>query len=155
MNREKHTKILIINGVNLALLGTREVDIYGCVSFDEYLPKLQNQFPDTDIELFQSDSADEIANKITTSNGYDGILLNAGAFTHTSIIIADAVRAVKTPVVEIHISNLFGRENYRKNNVLSAACSGFISGFGLLGYNLGIESILLKKNSDCIKLFKV
>lgn len=147
--------ILIINGVNLAHLGTREIDIYGSISFDAYLETLKKDNPDTNIEFFQSDSEGDTASKIANAAGLDAIILNAGAYTHTSVVIADAIRTTSVPVIEVHISNLFGRENYRKNNAISQACAGFISGFGLDGYYLAVKSVVLKKKKRNVKLFKI
>ena len=134
-------KLLIINGVNLGLLGTREVNVYGHVTFKEYLSTLRQQFPSVQLDFVQSDSLDELVSCIR-STGYDGIILNPGAYTHTSIVLADAVKSVSTPVVEVHISNLFGREQYRRHSRLSGCCRGFISGFGLQGYALAIQSFM-------------
>ena len=134
-------KLLIINGVNLGLLGTREVNVYGHVTFEEYLASLRQQFPSVQLDFFQSDSLDELVGRIHSA-GYDGIIFNPGAYTHTSIVLADAVKAVATPVVEVHISNLFGREQYRRNSRLSGCCKGFIAGFGLQGYALAIQSFI-------------
>lgn len=135
-------KILIINGVNLGVLGSREVDVYGNISFDTYLEQLRAQFPDCQIDFFQSDRVEDLVGKILEGKSYQGIILNPGAYTHTSIVLADAVKAVPTPVVEVHISNLFAREQYRKKSCISGCCSGFISGFGLQGYALAIHSLL-------------
>lgn len=135
-------KILILNGVNLGLLGTREIDIYGNVSFEAYLQQLKSKFPDFHIDYIQTDKIEEIVNQIHNSAQYDGVIINPGAFTHTSIILADAVKSVTTPVIEVHISNLFGREQYRKNSCLSGCCQGFISGFGLKGYELALQSFI-------------
>lgn len=135
-------KILIINGVNLGLLGTREIDIYGNVSFEEYLQKLKQKFSDIHIDYIQTDKIEEIVNQIHNSAQYDGVIINPGAFTHTSIILADAVKSVTTPVIEVHISNLFGREQYRKNSCLSGCCQGFISGFGMKSYELALQSFI-------------
>lgn len=146
-NESKHIRLLIVNGVNLSCLGTREVNIYGSVSFEEYLSELQKRYPQVEIACFQSDNEGELAKAITSARNLHGIILNAGAYTHTSVILSDAVRATNCPVVEVHISNLFGRENYRRNSMLSGACVGFISGFGLQSYDLAIEAFL-KKNSD-------
>lgn len=144
---EIHSKYLILNGVNLRCLGTREVNIYGSLSFDAYLQTLRLAYPQLDIDFGQMDDEGKLATAITSAKGYDGIILNAGAFTHTSLVIADAVRAVNTPVVEVHISNLFGREQYRRESILSSCCHGFISGFGLDSYRLAIEA-LMKINSQ-------
>ena len=129
----------IINGVNLGRLGSREVNIYGSLSFEEYLERLRKQFPAVELEYFQSDSLEELVNALHRYAEYDGIILNPGAYTHTAMVLADAVRAISAPVVEVHISNLFGRELYRKRSVISAHCTGFISGFGLQGYALAIH----------------
>src|SRR5574344_634850 len=138
----KMKNILIINGINLSRIGTREVNVYGFVGFDEYFDSLQHKFPDVKLSCFQSDNFDDITAKLLDSDGYDGIVLNAGAFTHTSIILSDTIKTIHTKVVEVHISNLFGREQYRKNSLIAGACSGFISGFGLKGYELAILSFI-------------
>lgn len=135
-------RIAIINGVNLGCLGTREVDIYGHSSFADYFTALQKQFPDISLEHFQSDDLAEVVAALYRYDGFDGIILNPGAFTHTAIVLADAIAALRTPVVEVHISNLFGRENFRKNSMISAHCVGFISGFGLQGYSLAIQHFI-------------
>ena len=147
--------MLIVNGVNLSCLGTREVNIYGSLSFDEYLEGLRGRYPQMEIRYFQSDSEGELAEAITSARNLHGIILNAGAYTHTSVILADAVRAAKSPVVEVHISNLFGREQYRRNSVLSSACAGFISGFGLQSYDLAVEFFRLKNEEGAVKLHRV
>lgn len=135
-------KLLIINGVNLGILGTREVNVYGHVTFEEYLFSLRQQFSSIQIDYFQSDALEEIVGRIHASADYDGIILNPGAYTHTSIVLADAVKAVATPVVEVHISNLFAREQYRRKSCLSGCCKGFIAGFGLQGYALAVQSFI-------------
>lgn len=135
-------KIVIINGVNLGCLGTREVDIYGHTSFADYFADLQKHFSDVNLEYFQSDDLAEVVNALHRYDGCDGIVLNPGAFTHTSLVLADAIAAVHTPVIEVHISNLFGRENYRRHSMISAHCAGFISGFGLQGYQLAIQHFI-------------
>jgi len=149
-----HIRLLIVNGVNLSSLGTREVNIYGSVSFEEYLGKLRDRYPQAEISFFQSDDVGALANAITTARNLHGIILNAGAYTHTSMVLADAVRTAQCPVVEVHISNLFGREQYRRKSVLSSVCSGFISGFGLDGYELALLSFL-RKNVQDVKLYPV
>ena len=154
-NENEHIRLLIINGVNLSCLGTREVDIYGSVSFEEYLGKLRVLYPQAEISFFQSDDVGALANAITTARNLHGIILNAGAYTHTSMVLADAVRTAQCPVVEVHISNLFGREQYRRKSVLSSVCAGFISGFGLESYDLAVTSFLMKYDSGKIKLFEV
>lgn len=134
--------ILIINGVNLSLLGSRETDIYGCTRFEDYLTSLRSEFPDVRLSYLQTDKADEIAAAITGAKDVDGIVLNPGAFTHTSLVIADAIKAVPVRVVEVHISNLFGREQFRRHSFIAPACAGSISGFGLKGYKLAILSLI-------------
>lgn len=137
-------KIIIINGPNLNLLGTREKGTYGETSFDEYFQKLKTLFPQTGLEYFQSNIEGEIINKLH-ENGFssDGIILNAGGYTHTSVAIADAVAAIKTPVVEVHISNIFAREEYRHISLIAPKCKGSISGFGLNSYRLAVESFIV------------
>lgn len=134
-------RIQIINGPNLNLLGKREPGVYGSQSFDEYLSILRAIFPDMTIEYFQSNSEGELIDRIQEA-GFtaDGIVLNAGAYTHTSIAIADAIRAVPAPVIEVHISNVFNRESFRHHSYLSAVCKGSISGFGLDSYRLALAS---------------
>lgn len=143
--------MLIVNGVNLGCLGTREVNIYGNISFGEYLQTLRARYSQVELEYVQSEEVGELAKAITSARNLQGIILNAGAYTHTSLVLADAVKAAKCPVVEVHISNLFGRENYRRNSVLSFACVGFISGFGLQSYDLAVESFLMKIHAEEIK----
>ncbi len=147
-------RLLIVNGVNLSCLGTREVNIYGSVSFEEYLERLCTHYPQLKISFFQSDDIGALANAITSARNLHGIILNAGAYTHTSMVLADAVRTAQCPVVEVHISNLFGREQYRRKSFLSSACAGFISGFGLDGYELAVLSFLQKNGQD-VKLYHV
>jgi len=141
MNNEKYKmkKILILNGVNLGLLGTREVDVYGHQSFETFFNDLQKAFPQFELHYFQSDILAELVQKITRSGEFDGIIINPGAYTHTAIVLADAIKAVKTPVIEVHISNLFGREQYRKNSMISGACIGSVSGFGLKSYKIALN----------------
>lgn len=150
----EHIRLLIVNGVNLSCLGTREVNVYGSVSFEEHLEKMRTRYPQAEISFFQSDDIGELTKAITSAQNLHGIILNAGAYTHTSVVLADAVRTAKFPVVEVHISNLFGREQYRRKSVLSAVCSGFISGFGLDGYDLAVLSFL-RKNVQDVKLYRV
>ncbi|MDY6800181.1 MAG: type II 3-dehydroquinate dehydratase [Bacteroidota bacterium] len=139
-------KIQIINGPNLNLLGKREKEIYGEVSFEKYLKLLQDHFKDITIEYFQSNIEGEIIDKIhETGFNFDGIILNAGGYTHTSVSIADAIAAVDVPVIEVHISNIFAREEYRKNSFIAEKCIGSISGFGLDSYRLAIESLRVYK----------
>lgn len=136
-------KIIIINGPNLNLLGKRETAIYGEQDFDSFLVKLQQRHADITIDYFQSNIEGEIINKIQeTGFSYSGIILNAAAYTHTSIGIADAVKAVETPVVEVHISNTFSREEFRHHSFISAHARGVILGFGLKSYELALLSFL-------------
>lgn len=133
--------ILIINGPNLNLLGKREPEVYGNKSFDTYFEELKTFFPEFRLEYFQSNSEGEIIDKLHLAGfTVDGIILNAGAYTHTSLAIADAVRAIQTAVVEVHISNVFARESYRHHSYLSEAAKGCIIGFGLNSYKLALES---------------
>lgn len=136
-------KIQIINGPNLNLLGKREPTVYGHVSFDGYLAELRHRYPECEISYFQSNIEGEMIDKIhEVGFEYDGIVLNAGAYTHTSIALHDAIRAVETPVVEVHISNVHARESFRHKSMISSACRGVILGFGLDSYRLAIESFL-------------
>lgn len=136
-------KIAIINGPNLNLLGTREKNIYGDQSFDAFLEELKKHFPSVELSYFQSNVEGELINQLhAVGFSHDGIILNAGAYTHTSVAIADAVAAINTPVVEVHISNIFAREDYRHVSYLGKHCKGSISGFGLKGYAMAIESFL-------------
>lgn len=136
-------KILIINGPNLNLLGKREPTIYGHASFEDYLEKLRKKYIQCDIAYYQSNIEGELINKIhETGFECDGIILNAGAYTHTSIALHDAIKAVTTPVVEVHISNVHARESFRHVSMISAACKGVIIGFGLDSYHLALESFL-------------
>lgn len=136
-------KIQIINGPNINLLGKREPSIYGTQSFEDYLVELQKCYPDVDFEYFQSNIEGEMINKIhEVGFDYDGIVLNAGAYTHTSIALQDAIRAVTSPVVEVHISNVYSREEFRHKSMISCACIGVICGFGLKSYRLAIEALL-------------
>lgn len=134
-------KILIINGPNLNLLGKREPDIYGNQDFESFLNQLKTEFNDIELSYFQSNVEGEIINKLhEVGFSYNGIILNAGAYTHTSIAIADAVRGIAAPVVEVHISNVFTREEYRRHSYLSEVCKGVIVGFGLDSYRLALRS---------------
>ncbi len=136
-------KIAIINGPNLNLLGTREVDVYGTESFEHFFNRLRKKYETIDFDYFQSNVEGELINEIQKSaQNMDGIILNAGAYTHTSIAIGDTVAAVRVPVVEVHISNIEDREEFRKYSHISAKCSGTIFGFGLKGYDLAVESFL-------------
>ena len=136
-------KIQIVNGPNLNLIGVREPGIYGSESFESYLPKLREQYPEVEIEYYQSNVEGELINKIQEVGfSFDGIVLNAGAYTHTSIALHDCIRAIKCPVVEVHISNVHQREDFRHHSFISAACKGVICGFGLNSYRLAIEGLL-------------
>ena len=136
-------KITIINGPNLNLLGTRETEIYGSQNFESYLEDLKSLFDKIEIDYFQSNIEGEIINKIQEIGfDFDGIILNAAAYTHTSVGIADAVRAIETPVVEVHISNTKSREDYRHKSYISPHVKGVIQGFGLLSYELAIISFI-------------
>ena len=135
-------KILVLNGPNLNLLGVREKSIYGDQSFEEYFQSLKERFADVDLSYFQSNSEGTIIDKLhDVGFDFDGIVLNAGAYTHTSVAIGDAIAAIKTPVVEVHISNVHQREVFRHHSYLSKNCKGVILGFGLDSYRLGIESL--------------
>jgi len=133
-------KISIINGPNLNLLGKRETDIYGNESFETYLEKLRSKYPSTEIEYFQSNIEGELISEIQrTGFTSDGIIINPGGYTHTSVAIGDAIAAITTKVIEVHISNIFGREEFRKISHISGKSIGVISGLGLKGYELAIE----------------
>ena len=136
-------KIIIINGPNLNLLGKREPKTYGDKSFDSYFKELEVEFPEMELTSFQSNVEGEIINKIQeTGFSLDGIVLNAGGYTHTSVAIADAIAAIKTPVIEVHISNVYAREEYRHQSLMAKNCKGVIAGFGLDSYKMAINSFL-------------
>jgi 3-dehydroquinate dehydratase-2 len=136
-------KIQIINGPNLNLLGIRETGIYGETNFESFLDQLKNEFPDVEINFFQSNIEGEIIDKLhQTGFSADGIILNAAAYTHTSVAIGDAIKAIKTPVVEVHISNIFSREDFRHVSFIAPHCRGTITGFGLQSYRLALLSFL-------------
>jgi 3-dehydroquinate dehydratase-2 len=135
-------KILLINGPNLNLLGIREQSIYGNQSFDDYFQTLQSNYATIELEYYQSNIEGELINKIHERGfTYDGIIINAGAYTHTSVAIRDAIAGVKAPVVEVHISNILTRESFRHESLIGPVCVGSIMGFGLDSYRLGIEAI--------------
>jgi len=136
-------RLLIVNGPNLNLLGSREKDIYGATSFEDYFMELQFKFKELELAHFQSNVEGEIINKLheAQEESFQGIILNAGAYTHTSIAIADAVAGIDLPVVEVHISNVMDREDFRHTSYISKHCLGVISGFGLAGYLLAIQSL--------------
>ena len=136
-------KIIIINGPNLNLLGKREPETYGDKSFDSYFKELEVEFPFLELTSFQSNVEGEIINKIQeTGFSLDGIVLNAGGYTHTSVAIADAIAAIKTPVIEVHISNVYAREEYRHQSLMAKNCKGVVAGFGLDSYKMAINSFL-------------
>ena len=136
-------KIQIINGPNLNLLGTREPDIYGNNSFESYLEGLREDYPDIEIGYYQSNVEGLLIDKLQEVGfDWDGIILNAGAYTHTSIALQDCIRSLKAPVVEVHISNVFQREDYRHHSYLSPACKGVLCGFGLDSYRLALEALI-------------
>ncbi|MBD3582771.1 type II 3-dehydroquinate dehydratase [Flavobacterium selenitireducens] len=138
-------KIIVINGPNLNLLGKRETDIYGHHSFEDYFEVLKGKFTDVDLTYFQSNLEGEIIGKIQeTGFSYDGIVLNAAAYTHTSVGIGDAVKAVTTPVVEVHISNTIAREAFRHHSFIAPNAKGVVLGFGLKSYDLAIQSFILE-----------
>ena len=138
-------KVQIINGPNLNLLGRREPGVYGSEPFEGFLADLRRCYPDVQIDYFQSNIEGELINKIhETGFDYDGIILNAGAYTHTSIALQDAIRAVTAPVVEVHISNVHAREPFRHVSLIAAACRGVVCGFGLDSYRLALEGLLAR-----------
>jgi 3-dehydroquinate dehydratase-2 len=137
--------IQIINGPNLNLLGVREKSIYGDSSFEVYLAELQARYPDITISYYQSNVEGEIINKLhEVGFSFDGIIMNAGAYTHTSVAIADAIAGINIPVIEVHISNVYKREEFRHTSMLARNCKGVIAGFGLDSYRLAVESLLAK-----------
>lgn len=136
-------RITIINGPNLNLLGHREPAIYGTRSFDKYLKELRGQFPNTDLTFYQSNHEGELVGQLQDADrSVDGVILNAGGYTHTSVALADAVAAITIPAIEVHISNPFAREPFRHHSYLSPVCNGTISGFGLDSYRLAVEALL-------------
>ncbi len=138
-------KILVLNGPNLNLLGKREKSIYGDSDFESYFIELKNQYYGIELFYYQSNIEGELIDKIhEVGFEYDGIVINAGAYTHTSVAIRDAISGVQTPVIEVHISNILTRENFRHESIIGPACKGSIMGFGLDSYRLGIESLLGK-----------
>ncbi len=138
--------IQIINGPNLNLLGKREPETYGSETFESYFEKLKSRFPSATLHYFQSNVEGEIINQIhNVGFDFDGIVLNAGAYTHTSIAIHDAIGAIKTPVVEVHISNIYSREEFRHKSLITSKCAGLITGFGMEGYAMAIGYFITKK----------
>ena len=135
-----------MNGPNLNLLGVREPGIYGSSSFESYLPKLRERYPEVEIEYYQSNVEGEMINKLQEVGfSYDGIVLNAGAYTHTSIALHDCIRSLHSPVIEVHISNVHTREEFRHHSYLSPACKGVICGFGLDSYRLAVEALVFDR----------
>lgn len=136
-------KIIIINGPNLNLIGKREPKIYGNISMEDYLSEIRNNFPKIQIDYFQSNVEGDLINKLQEVGfSYDGVVLNAGGYTHTSVAISDAVASIKTSVVEVHISNVYKREEYRHQSLMAKNCIGVIAGFGLHSYKMAIDSFL-------------
>jgi len=140
-------KIQIINGPNLNLLGVREEDIYGSRDFENYFEALKERFPKAELHYYQSNVEGELINKLhEVGFSVGGIILNAGAYTHTSVAIHDAIGAIKTPVLEVHISNIYAREEFRHKSIISSKCKGLIAGLGLNGYDMAIQYILNSKS---------
>lgn len=136
-------KVIIINGPNLNLLGKRETDIYGKKGFDEFFPELKNKFPQLELSYFQSNVEGELIDKLhEVGFSYDGIIVNMGAYTHTSIALSDAIAAIKTPVVEVHISNIHAREEFRHKSFTAAKAKACLTGFGLYGYEMALQYFL-------------
>jgi 3-dehydroquinate dehydratase-2 len=140
-------KIQIINGPNLNLLGRREPSVYGNQSFEDFLEGLRTRFPDITLDYFQSNVEGEIINKLhDVGFSYDGIIINAGAYTHTSVAIHDAIGSIKTPVVEVHISNIHAREEFRHTSLITSKCAGMLTGFGLEGYAMAVTFFVSRPN---------
>ena len=136
-------KIQIINGPNLNLLGKREPGIYGSEGFEDFLENLKSKYPTIEIDYFQSNVEGELINKLhEVGFSFDGIIMNAGAYTHTSVAISDAIAGIKTSVIEVHISNVYAREEYRHHSLMAKNCKGIITGFGLQSYELGLLSFI-------------
>ena len=136
-------KILILNGPNLNLLGKREPETYGNLSFEDFLNTLKKRFAQVEFDYYQSNVEGELINKLhEVGFSYTGIILNAGAYTHTSIALHDAIAAIKTPVVEVHISNIYAREEFRHKSLITSKCAGLITGFGMEGYALAVQYFL-------------
>jgi len=133
-------KIQIINGPNLNLLGKREPDVYGSETFDSFFEKLKKRFPGVELSYYQSNVEGELINKLHEAGfSFDGIILNAGAYTHTSVALHDAIGAIKTPVIEVHISNVYAREEFRHKSLITSKCKGLITGFGMEGYAMALN----------------
>lgn len=136
-------KILIVNGPNLNRLGSREPGIYGLTTMEEYMETLRARFPEVELEYYQSNVEGFLIDRLQAAEGCtDGIVLNAGAYTHTSVALHDAIRSLSAPVVEVHISNVHGREEFRHRSLIAAACQGVIAGFGMDSYRLGVEALI-------------
>tara|TARA_B100001029_G_C14955907_1_gene391545 strand:+ start:434 stop:850 length:417 start_codon:yes stop_codon:yes gene_type:complete len=136
-------KVIIINGPNLNLLGKRETNLYGSINFDDYLLKLKKKYSNFSIDYYQSNVEGEIINKLhEVGFSYDSIILNAGGYTHTSVSILDAILAINTSVIEVHISNIYSREEFREKSILSKGASGLVVGFGLKSYDLALSSLV-------------
>ncbi|WP_442587151.1 type II 3-dehydroquinate dehydratase [Pedobacter sp. AW31-3R] len=136
-------KIQIINGPNLNLLGIREPGVYGNMGFEDYLKELKEKYPAIEISYYQSNVEGELINKLhETGFTYDGIIINAGGYTHTSVALADAIASIQTPVVEVHVSNIYAREEYRHVSLTGKNCKGVLTGFGMDGYRLAMESLI-------------
>lgn len=136
-------RILILNGPNLNLLGKREPSIYGSGSFEDYYAKLKEEYPQVEFDYYQSNVEGELIDKLhEVGFSFDGVVFNAGGYTHTSVALHDAIRAIKTPVIEVHISNVHQREDFRHESLISAACKGVICGFGLDSYRLAVEAFV-------------
>lgn len=136
-------QIQIINGPNLNLLGKREPDVYGSIPFEVFFEKLQTEYPDISLSYYQSNIEGELINKIQeTGFSYEGIILNAGAYTHTSIALHDAIRSISAPVIEVHISNIHSREVFRHHSMIAPACKGVIAGFGFQSYQLALDALI-------------
>ena len=134
-------KLIIINGPNLNLLGTRETAVYGSQTFEAYFNDLKKKFASIELEYYQSNVEGELINKLhEVGFSYDGIIINAGGYTHTSVALRDAIASIKTPTIEVHISNVFAREDFRHTSLIAPKCKGSISGFGLDSYRLAVES---------------
>ncbi|MGI6291855.1 MAG: type II 3-dehydroquinate dehydratase [Bacteroidales bacterium] len=145
--KNKNTRLLILNGPNLNLIGKRETAIYGSVSLNDYLNQLKTNYSSILIDYQQFNLEGELIQAIHQANNtYDGIILNPGAYAHTSIALRDAIKAIDIPTVEVHISNVFQRESFRKHSYISDVCKGCIIGFGLQGYRLAVESFIYDKN---------
>src|SRR6478735_4012399 len=141
-------KIQIINGPNLNLLGKREPDVYGKLDFSSFFVTLQAGFPNVELSYFQSNIEGELIDKLQeTGFSFDGIILNAGAYTHTSVAIHDAIGSIKTPVVEVHISNVYAREEFRHKSLITSKCAGMLTGFGMEGYAMAIQFLQTKSKN--------